>query len=327
MSFHRLVMSVALAGGLACTAPYTAARGPVGASVAAVEVEGVDVEQVAALGVGVPLNFTVFGTPGSLVSLRIDGGGRVLELREAEPGVYEASYVIDGRDSIRPDSRVTASLQKNGAVAYSTLDEPLLLAQGTVPWNVAAVPSPAPAPTPIPVPALGRPASPVLTSASTVPAPAPVPPSIAAPRPMPVPIAVTAQPVPPATFAAAAPRRERSPCGDCAVVESVRAVDAPPRGGVIGAIGGAIAGAILGKEAGAAHTRRVLTVLGALGGALAGREIERQATRSTQYDVDLRLADGTVLKRRYEQAPPFAAGETIRLGAPPGRGGPAPASF
>ena len=44
---------------------------------------------------------------------------------------------------------------------------------------------------------------------------------------------------------------------------------------------------------------------------------------STQYDVDLRLADGTVLKRRYEQAPPFAVGATIRLGAA-SRGTPAP---
>jgi outer membrane lipoprotein SlyB len=96
-----------------------------------------------------------------------------------------------------------------------------------------------------------------------------------------------------------------------------------PRGGVIGAIGGAIAGAILGKELGEAHKQRMLTLLGAIGGGLAGRQIERQATQSTQYDVDLRLADGTVLKRRYEQAPPFAVGATIRLGTP-SRGTPAP---
>ena len=72
---------------------------------------------------------------------------------------------------------------------------------------------------------------------------------------------------------------------------------------------------------GEAHNRRVLSVLGAIGGALVGRHIEQQATASTQYDVDLRLADGTLLKRRYEQAPPFAAGATIRLG--PSRATPA----
>ena len=292
MSFHRLVMSAALVGGIACAAPLAAAREPIRGAVAAVGVDGVDVEQVVALGVGVPLNFTVFGTPGALVTLRIDGGRRVLELREVEPGVYEGSYLIDGVDAVRPESRVTASLQKDGAVAYAALDEPLLLAKGTVPWAIPGAPAEAPA-------------------AETT---------------MPVPIAETPRQtrvIPPAAFAATPPPSAPAPCGDCAVVESVRPVEVAPRGGVIGAIGGAIAGAILGKELGEAHKQRMLTLLGAIGGGLAGRQIERQATQSTQYDVDLRLADGTVLKRRYEQAPPFAVGATIRLGTP-SRGTPPP---
>lgn len=263
------MMSAALAGAIGCAAPLALAAEPVRAPIGAVLVDGVDVEQVPALGAGVPLNFTVFGTPGALVALRIDGGRRVLELNEVQAGIYEGSYLIDRLDAIRPESRVTATLQKNGAVAYAALDEPLLLARGTVPWTIAGD-------------------GPALT-------PLPVPPAAAAAVP---------QPAPPAG------------CSDCAVVESVRAVDAAPRGGVIGAIGGAIAGAILGKEAGEAHNRRVLAVLGAIGGALAGRQIERQATQSTHYEVGLRLADGTRVKRHYEQQPPFTAGATIRLGTP-----------
>ncbi len=231
------------------------------------------------------------------------------------PASTKAATSSTRRDAIRADSRVTATLQRHGAIAYSTLDEPLLLAKGTVPWgSVAALPG----------------AGAAAATAAAVAAAAPVP--LAAPTAMPIPITVTpAQPVPPARHAEAVaarePASERGRCSDCALVESVRAVEAPPRGGAIGAIGGAIAGAVLGKELGEAHTRRVLTVLGAIGGALAGRQIERQATQSTHYDVDLRLADGSLLKRRYEQAPPFAAGTTIRLGAPPGRGTPVPASF
>jgi len=305
--FHRLVMSAALAGGIACAAPQAIAREPVGGAVAAVAIDGVDVEQVVALGAGTPLAFTVFGTPGALVTMRVDGGRRVLELRETEPGVYEGSYLIDGSDAVRPESRVTATLQKNGAVAYAVLDEPLLLARGTVPWDLAATPAEAPAP-------------------SAPPTGTPVPKSVGAATAMPIPIAVTPrqpQRAPPAAFAAAPLPAEPAPCGDCAVVESVRPVAVAPRGGVIGAIGGAIAGAVLGKELGEAHKQRMLTLLGAIGGGLAGRQIERQATQSTQYDVDLRLADGTVLKRRYEQAPPFAVGATIRLGTS-SRGTPAP---
>lgn len=276
-------------------------------------VDGVDVEQVAALGAGVPLNFTVFGTAGALVALRIDGGRRVLQLHEAEPGVYEGSYLIDGLDAIRPESRVTAALQKNGAVAYAALDEPLLLARGTVPWSVAAAPAidsaRIAAPSPVVAPSPWSSAVPLVGT--------PVPQSGPSETTRPTPIAVTPQhAVPPAAFAATLPPSLHTSCSDCAVVESVRAVAMAPRDGVIGTIGGAIAGAILGKELGDAHKRRMLTLLGAIGGALAGRQIEKQATQATQYEVDLRLADGTLLKRRYEQAPPFAAGATIRLVTP-----------
>ena len=72
MSIHRVVMSAALAGGIACAAPLATAREPVGAPVAAVTVDGVDVEQVAALGAGVALNFTVFGTPRAIVAVRAE---------------------------------------------------------------------------------------------------------------------------------------------------------------------------------------------------------------------------------------------------------------
>jgi len=332
VSFHRLLMSAALAAALGCAPPLAAAREPARSAAPSAIVDGVDVEQVAAIGAGVPLNFTVFGTPGALVVLRIDGGRRVLELREAEPGVYEGSYVIDGADAIRPESRVTATLQKDGAVAYAALDEPLLLARGTVPWGVdaagaatarSAAPSPAVVPSPSPFPALpagtpepfaAAPVPPTGTAASLAATPVPETGQGEATRPLP--IAVTPQPVPRAAFSAAPSAVDSTSCSDCAVVEAVRAVEAAPRGGVIGTIGGAIAGAILGKELGEAHKRRMLTVLGAIGGALAGRQIERRATQATEYEVDLRLADGTLLKRRYEQAPPFVAGATIRLGTP-----------
>jgi outer membrane lipoprotein SlyB len=295
-------MSAALAGALASGAPHAGAGEPTRTAVASVTVDGIDVEEVAALGAGVPLNFTVFGTTGALVSLRIEGARRVLELLEAEPGVYEGRYIIDTADAIRPESRVTATLQKNGAVAYAALDEPLLLARGTVPWSVAAAPAPDDAP-----------AAPIAT---------PVPPAGAAATMLPRPVATPPQRLPPA--AVAAPHSVERACSDCAVVESIRAIEAAPRGGIIGTIGGAIAGAILGKELGEAHKQHMLTVLGAIGGALAGRQIERHATQSTQYEVDLRLADGTLLRRLYEQPPPFAAGATIRLGTPM-RAMPAPA--
>ena len=332
MSLHRLVISSALAGWVACIAPLAQARDAAPIAASSLAVDSIDVEQVATLASGVPLRFTVFGTPRSLATLRIEGVRRVIELREIDPGIYEGTYVIDARDSIRAGSRVTASLQRGANVAYATLDEPLLLAAGSVPWSTAApatMPStPAPvadAAMPMPMPiAEPRASAPVpLADARESP-----PVVIVEPRTStPVPIAVSPlrSPADAVGVAATPSPRDLVPCSDCAVVESVQAVEAAPRGGVVGAIGGAIAGAILGKELGAEHTRRVLGVLGAIGGALVGREIERQATRSTQYDVVLRRADGTLLNRRYEQAPPFGVGETIRLDTAARPGARAPA--
>lgn len=300
MSFHRLVMSAALAVAVACAAPFAAAADAVRGAVAPVAIDGVDVEQVAVLGAGARLDFTVFGTTGATVTLRIDGGRRVLELIESEPGVYEGRYVVDDADAIRPESGATATLRKNGAVAYGVLDEPLLLAQGTVPWSVAG---------PAPAGAEPVPAAPPLHGT-------PVPQAGGATA-MPIPNVILAQPQARPPVAVAAAPAESARCADCAFVESIRPIETtPPRSGAVGTISGAIVGALLGKEVAEAHNRRVATFLGAIGGALAGRQIERQATRTVQYDVDLRLADGTLLKRRYEQAPPFAAGATIRLGTP-----------
>jgi len=300
VSFHRLVMMVACAGSIAAASPVVHA-----AANDRPAIEGVNVEQVAGLAAGVPLRFTVFGTPGAAVALRIEGGWHALALREAEPGIYEGTYVIDARDAIGAASRVTATLQQRGAIAQADLEAPLLLAEVPLPWadaaaKVASSGSP-PAQLPAqPVPAIGAP-----VAASPLPlvvAPAPV----AAPAP---------------AIVARAP--ERAACDDCARVESVREVEVRPLG-AIGAIAGAIAGAVLGDELGREHTRRMTRVIGAIGGALAGREVERRATQRIQYDVVLRANDGHTEARRYDHAPPFAPGATVRLGAVRGESAPVP---
>jgi len=106
---------------------------------------------------------------------------------------------------------------------------------------------------------------------------------------------------------------ERRTCDDCAIVESIRAVEVRGVPGHLGAIVGGVIGALFGDRIGEAEGRRVTRIVGALGGALAGREIERRHGSRTQYDVVLRRADGTTQMRRYEGMPPFRVGETIRL--------------
>jgi uncharacterized protein YcfJ len=112
--------------------------------------EAFDVEQVPRLAPGTRLNFSLFGTAGATASLRIDGVRNPLALAEVQPGIYEASHVIDERDRIAPDGRVVATLRRGVEAASIELSEPLQLGASA---PVAVTPAPAPARTPAPAPA------------------------------------------------------------------------------------------------------------------------------------------------------------------------------
>jgi len=288
-------------------APALAAP-PGRSGVAAIRVDAFDVEQVAGLEPGTELRFSVFATSGAAATVLIDGVRRLVDLREVQPGVYEGSHLIAPGDRIRADSTAVATVWRDGAVARATLEEALVLD--------GAPPAPQVAPRAAPL-------EPEAPPRESIPPPAPfrdgtaVPPPVAA---VPPPVLTRPAPsftVPPAAVAVPDPRPPANvvACRDCAVVESIRAVEVPGGPAYLGAIAGGIAGAVFGDQIGKAHARHVTRLLGAVGGALAGHEIERSATSRTRYDASLRLPDGTLRVRRYDGPPPFRVGETIRLGA------------
>lgn len=241
-------------------------------------VEGFDVEQVPQLTPGTQLNFSLFGTPDAEATLQIDGAQRRLELREVQPGIYEGTYTIEAQDRIGPDGQVTATLRRGHRMARSVLEEPLQLGADVRTER-----------------------SPPMVTADATERNAPI---HSVPRDgTPVP----AQPDPPPTPA----------CADCAVVESIRAVDLGARRSHLGAIAGGLFGAILGDQVGRDVDRNLTRLVGALGGALAGHELERRSSRRTRYDVVLRLPDGATHTRSYDRVPPFAVGDTVRLRAEP----------
>jgi uncharacterized protein YcfJ len=92
----------------------------------------------------------------------------------------------------------------------------------------------------------------------------------------------SAKAAPAAKFAAGRPRvmsSAASACGDCGVVESIRAVEARGEGSGLGAIGGAVVGGILGNQVGRGSGRTAATVAGAGAGAYAGHEIEKNVNK------------------------------------------------
>jgi outer membrane lipoprotein SlyB len=102
-------------------------------------------------------------------------------------------------------------------------------------------------------------------------------------------------------------------CRDCGVVQAVQVVEVPGEPGVLGAVAGGVVGAIIGNQVGRGDGRTAARILGAVGGAYAGREIERASRQRTHYDVVLRLDDGSQQRRRYSVAPPFRAGDRVRI--------------
>ncbi len=282
----RMIVGVFAALLLGLAQPASAQPGR--ANPGALRVDAFDVEQVASLAPGTQLNFSVFATPGAAATVLIDGVRRLVELREVEPGVYEGSHTIAVGDRLRLESSAVATVWRDGAVARASLEESLVLD--------------------------GTPPPPAATSRGAVTEVEPLPRDLPSPVPAPPPGRYgTAVPAP-VGFAPAPPIRSQA-CSDCAYVESIRSIESPNGPAVVGAIAGGIAGALFGDTIGKAHEKHVTRLLGAVGGALLGHEIERAATRRTQYEATLRLPDGGQRVRRYDSPPPFRAGETIHLEA------------
>lgn len=89
-------------------------------------IEGFNVDEVSRLEPGVDLEFTVYGTPGGMATLRIEGANHNLTLVEGERGRYEGTYTLGNRDHITGRSSVTANLRTGNRVASSVLSESLL---------------------------------------------------------------------------------------------------------------------------------------------------------------------------------------------------------
>jgi hypothetical protein len=241
-----------------------------------VRIEGFEVEPVARLEAGVQIPFTVYGSPGATATLRVDGARAPLALREIYGGVYEGRYVVRPDDRIAPHASATATLRRGGEMATARLEDPLVegVARAAPPAPVPAVP--------------GRP----------VPA-----------APTPEPSLVVTAPVPDASIPSAsesgtraAGPEARASCADCAVIESVDAIEPARRG-----VGGSLADRLA-----EAHERHMAFLAGAFG----GHPTPTRSASVAQYEVRFRLPDGRTQVRRFTgQPPPWRAGDVVPLDA------------
>ena len=102
-------------------------------------------------------------------------------------------------------------------------------------------------------------------------------------------------------------------CQECGVVESVTAVQVEGKTNGVGAVAGGVGGALVGNRIAGGNNRTLGGVVGAVGGGLLGNAIEKHERKVTVYDVNVRMADGTLRTVRESTSP--AVGEKVRVEA------------
>ncbi|CAG9268133.1 glycine zipper 2TM domain-containing protein [Paraburkholderia unamae] len=100
---------------------------------------------------------------------------------------------------------------------------------------------------------------------------------------------------------------------DSGAIVAINAVQAPEPSTGLGAVGGAVAGGMLGNQIGQGRGRTLATIAAAIGGGLSGNGIEHEVRKTTNYQVQLRMADGSYRNFSYSSQPELAAGEPVHV--------------
>lgn len=311
-------------------------------------INGFNVEEVRRLSPGVELHFDMYGSPGGVATLRIDGATRNLNMTEVEPGQYSGTYTIGTHDRIRPESGVTANLRQGNQVATSLLRESLLATnaprsqrgqlatqarvdrfdvQGSrelgpgneLRFMVAGTPGAR-----VEVAIAGargvfflpevRPgeyeAIYTIRNADRIDPGSRVTATLRADgRSV---TSVLNRPLQ-SGGRADAPRQARY-CTNCAVVEGVNVIEVSGNGNYLGTAGGAVVGGLLGSQVGSGSGRTAATVAGAVAGGLAGRNIQRNMNKEQRYEVVVRYStSGATQTLQYDNDPGFRQGDRVRV--------------
>jgi hypothetical protein len=100
---------------------------------------------------------------------------------------------------------------------------------------------------------------------------------------------------------------------DAGQVTAVNAVQTEQPTTGLGAIGGAVAGGLAGTQIGNGRGRTAATIIGALGGGVAGNAVEHAVRKTTTYQVQVRMADGSYRSFNYSSSPGVQVGERVRV--------------
>jgi outer membrane lipoprotein SlyB len=311
-------------------------------------ISGFNVDEVRRVEPGVELNFDLYGTPGGVATLRIEGATRNLHMTEVEPGQYQGTYTVGVRDHINPDSGVTANLRIANRVATASLAESLTrwrahdgeqreVAGGPrverfdvrasndldpgndLTFNLHGTPG-----AKVEVAIAGsrgifflpevRPGE--YSGTYRIRRSDHIEPDAAVTATIRANGRYTTTALGRPLLAGGprpAARQVARYCSNCATVASVNVVEVSGDGGYLGTVGGAVVGGLLGNQVGSGNGRTAATAVGAVGGAIAGNNIERNSRHGVRYEVVVRYDNGATQTVAYDNNPGFRVGEKVKV--------------
>ncbi len=92
-------------------------------------------------------------------------------------------------------------------------------------------------------------------------------------------------------------------CATCGVIDGYSIVKVQGQNNGVGAVAGGLGGALVGSQIAGRHDRTLGGVIGAVGGGLLGNAIETHQRTITEYDVRVRMADGSIRTVRQSTVP------------------------
>ena len=315
-------------------------------------VETFGVAQLKTLSPGSELFFTLNGTPGASVRLRIAGATDEVQMSEGQPGAYTGAYTVRTRDRLSAASLVTALVTKDGQTVSVAMDQSMVQgARSPAPHAVARISA-------FTVTARDR-VRPgdelefVLTGA---------PNGAARVKVQGVPARIVLTEVQRGVYEGrytlrrgdrvtrdldataflvvnkqeTSQRFERGQgdegrvskrdrrsndqsqsqiaCVECGVVESVSLVTIKgDKPNVLGTIAGGIIGGVLGNQVGGGSGKDLATIAGAVGGAYAGNRVENSMDKTQVHRVLVRLDSGATRSLDYAADPGLQVGARVRF--------------
>ena len=102
-------------------------------------------------------------------------------------------------------------------------------------------------------------------------------------------------------------------CDNCGTVTDMKTVQIKGEGSGAGAVVGGVLGGVLGHQVGSGRGNTAATIVGAGAGAYAGHQVEKNAKTKTQYQVIVKMENGTSRTFTYSAATAYKVGDKIKV--------------